>query len=239
MIKLSFTFLLAIFFSTMGQKVSAQTDTCKFVDADLAVGDSEGSLSVSLNYDKSLGKNNKIVVGLGGRFTSYLGRDQYYATAPAKLTSGGTGPAVIFKENITANMDSFLVKSPQVNSINIVLTIGYNVSDRLMLRFNIDAIGFSFGSKRRGNYINGAQGSMESARPASFNLLLISDNDRGTLNSELFARYMLNHTWGIKGGLQFLFTEYVTDSEIQQFPEANDRFRNKSLMVSAGVSYKL
>jgi hypothetical protein len=108
-----------------------------------------------------------------------------------------------------------------------------------MLRFNIDAIGFSFGKDVKGNYINGAQGSMESANPAAFNLLLISDNDKGSLNSELFARYLLNDKWAVKGGIQFLFTEFTTDSEVQQFPEPNDRFRNKSLMFSAGVSYKL
>ena len=239
MIKLCFAVLLVIFFSTSRQKVSAQTDTYKFADASLAVGNAQGSLSVSLNYDKQLGKNGKVVVGLGGRLTSYLGRDQYYVTAPARLTSGGTGPTVIFKENITENMDTFLVRSPQVNALNFVLMIGYNVSARWMLRFNIDAIGFSFGGQRRGNYINGAQGSIESARPTAFNLLLISDNDIGSLNSELFARYMLNSKWGIKGGLQFLFTEYVTATEIQQSPEPNDRFRKKSLMLSAGVSCKL
>jgi hypothetical protein len=80
---------------------------------------------------------------------------------------------------------------------------------------------------------------MESAKPTSLNLLLVSDNDKGSLNSELFARYLIGEKWGIKGGVQFLFSEYTTDTELQQFPEPNDRFRNKSLMFSAGVSYKL
>ncbi len=211
----------------------------KFADADGAVGDTEGSLSLSFNVDKYLGKKGQWVIGFGGRFTSYLGKNQYYVTAPAKLTSGSTGPGVIFKENIEANMDTFLVKNPQVNSINLLLTIGYNFSDRLMVRFNIDAIGFSFGKSTTGNYINGSQGSIESSQPTSFNLLLISDNDKGSLNSEFFARYLLNEKWGIKGGAQFLFTEYTTDTEVQQFPEPNDRFRNKSLLFMAGVSYKL
>jgi hypothetical protein len=126
-----------------------------------------------------------------------------------------------------------------VNAVSIFVTLGYNLSERLSFRFNIDAIGFSFGKSTTGNYINGVRGSRQSGSPTLFNLLLISDNDKGSLNSEFFARYLLNEKWGIKGGVQFLFTEYTTDSEIQQYPEPNDRFRNKSLMFSAGVSYKL
>jgi hypothetical protein len=216
-----------------------QASVVKSVALDLSIGDSEGTLALMLNGDKYLGRQRKMVVGVGARFTSYLGKNQYYVTAPAKLTSGSTGPGVLFKENIEANMDSFLVKTAQVNSLNLALTIGYNFSEKLMLRFNIDALGFSFGKRITGNYINGSEGAMERANPTTFNLLLISDNDKGSLNSELFARYLLSDQWGIKGGIQFLFTEYTTGSEVQQVPEGNDRFRNKSLMFSAGVFLKL
>lgn len=219
---------------------AAQTDdgVSKFGELDLAVGNTEGSLSMSFSFDKGVGKNKKLVLGIGGRITSYLGKNQYYATAPAKLTSGSRGPLVLFKENINANMDTFLVKSAQVNAVNLIITLGYNFSEKLMIRFNIDAIGFTVGKKTNGNYINGFQGAMESAQPTVFNLLLISDNDRGSLNSQLFVRYLLNGTWGVKAGFQFLFTEYTTDSEVQQLPEPNDRFRNKSFMFCAGVSRK-
>lgn len=241
MTRLCYFFLLTGVICSVQYHTIAQTrpETAKFIDLNMGVGDTEGSLAGSFNYDKGLGKNRKVVLGFGARFTSYLGKSQYYITAPAKLTSGSTGPGVLFKENIEANLDTFLIKTSQVNSFNLVLTLGYNLSERLMLRFNIDAIGFSFGKNVNGNYINGAQGSIESANPTAFNLLLISDNDKGSLNSELFARYLLNDKWAIKGGIQFLFTEFTTDSEVQQFPEPNDRFRNKSLMFSAGVSYKL
>ncbi len=211
----------------------------KFVDLDGAIGNSEGTLAFSLNFDKNLGKKQRIVVGGGVRFTSYFGKNQYYITAPAEITSGDTGPGVIFKENIEANIDTFLVKTAQVNSLNLLITLGYNVSPKLLLRFNIDVIGFSFGKSANGNYINGSQGGMESSDPSPFNLLLVSDNDKGSLNSAFFARYLINDKWGIKGGAQFHFTEYTTDTYVQQYPEPNDRFRNKSLMFMLGVSLKL
>jgi hypothetical protein len=240
MTRLGYIFLLTGFLCSLQYHTIAQLpEASQFADLNLGIGDTEGSLAFSFNYDRGIGKKRKIVLGFGARFTSYLGKNQYYITAPAKLTSGSTGPGVLFKENIEANLDTFLIKTSQVNSLNLFLTLGYNLSERLMLRFNIDAIGFSFGKNVVGNYINGAQGSMESANPTAFNLLLVSDNDKGSLNSELFARYLLNDKWGIKVGLQFHFTEFTTDSDVQQFPEPNDRFRNKSLMFSAGVSYKL
>jgi hypothetical protein len=55
----------------------------------------------------------------------------------------------------------------------------------------------------------------------------------------LYLKYYWSEKWGAKLGAQFLFTEYTTNTEIQQFPEPNDRFRNKSLMVAFGVTYKL
>ena len=213
--------------------------TFKIIDLDGAIGDTQGTLTLSFNLDRNFGKRQRLVAGLGARFTSYLGKNQYYITAPAELTSGSTGLGVIFKENIDANIDTFLIKKAQVNSLNLVVTFGYNVSLKLLLRFNIDVIGFSFGKSANGNYINGSEGAMESSDPTPFNLLLVSDNDKGSLNSEFFARYLLNHKWGVKGGIQFHFTEYTTDTEVQQQPAPNDRFRNKSLMFMAGVSFKL
>ena len=234
-------FLILLLVSSLEQVILAQASPTisKFFEGDIGVGDSEGSIAFSFNYDKGLGKGKKIIVGFGGRLTSYFGKNQYYITAPAEITSGSSGPGVLFKENIDANIDTFLIKAAQVNYLNVFLTIGYNISERLMFRFNIDAIGFSFGQNVNGNYINGAQGAMEYASPTAFNLLLISDNDKGSLNSEFFARYLINGKWGIKGGIQFHFTEYTTDTEVQQFPEPNDRFRNKSFMFGVGVSYKI
>jgi len=230
--------ILIICFWSNG-KAQAFRSYLKFAEVDAALANSEGSLSVAFNAEKGFGKHRKFVIGFGGRFSAYVGRNQYYITAPAKLTSGSTGPGVIFKDNIEANIDSLLVKNAQVNAFNLFLTLGYNFSDRLMVRFNIDVIGFSFGKSTTGNYINGSQGAVESAKPTPFNLLLISDNDKGSLNSEFFVRYLLNERWGVKAGLQFLFTEYTTSSDVQQFPEPNDRFRNKSLMPMIGICRKL
>lgn len=226
-------YLLLLPFSLVAQRA------VDWADAAVGVAKYQGALSLSYVHLWQVGAKQKLSLGVGVRFTSYLAANQYYITAPASLTSGSTSPFIIFQDNLVANIDTFLVKSPQVNSINLSLNVAYQLAKRWAAGFNIDAIGFSFGSSVTGNYINGAAGKMVSASPTAFNLLLVSDNDRGSLNSEMFVRYSLNERWSVKLGGQFLFTEYTTTFPVQQYPAENDRFRNKSLMFCVGITKRL
>lgn len=226
-------------FAAIGVAASAFAQKNRIISSGFAIGQTEGTTGLAYSHEYSFGSKKRLVGGFGGRFTSYLGKHRYYISAPARITSGSTGPGVIFKENIPANIDTFFVSSAQINAINLMVTVGYNLSGRLMVRFNIDAIGVSFGRRSEGQYINGRSGSLEKATPTLFNALLISDNDRGSLNSEFYARYIIKEKWSIRTGLQFHFTEYTTSVEVQQFPEPNDRFRHKSLMFLVGVEYFL
>ena len=210
-----------------------------YADFSLAAGSYRVSASAALLHHWEIGKKQKFSIGFGGRFTSFYGANLYYVTAPGKITSGSSSPLIIFKENIQANLDSLLLSSPQANALNLMLNLHYSVSGKVSLGFNIDLIGFSFGSSQRGNYINGSQGRNIKAEPTHFNIILISDNDKGTLNSEFYTRYRMNEKWSAKLFGQFLFTEYTTNEAVQQFPEANDRFRNKSLLAGLGVIYNL
>lgn len=128
-----------------------------------------------------------------------------------------------------------------MNSLNLSLNFGYNFSKKFSAGLTIDAIGFSFGKKQNGIYYgnNFATGVPVTAKPTGFNVLLISDNDKGSLNSELFARYKWNDSWGVKLGLQFFFAEYTTNTEVQTTPggDKNDRFRKKMAGVGIGVTY--
>jgi hypothetical protein len=216
-----------------------RASTDHFIEAGFAAARKQGTFTVAYFYNQNLGKKKRVTAGIGARATVYVGSDQYYITAPAKLTSGSTGPGVLFKENIKANIDTFRVQSPQVNAVNLLINLGYHLSDKVFIGFSIDAIGYSFGSRVLGTYINGQQRMQERAEVTSFNILLISDNDKGSLNSELYARYQVNDRISLKAGVQFLFTEYTTYTDIQTIPEPNDRFRRKSLLAGLGVACKL
>ena len=84
-IRLPYIFLVVGAFCLTATWAGAQIEpgNYKFIDVNLAIGDSEGSLAFSLNYDRGVGKRKKIIIGLAGRLTSYLGKNQYYVTAPA------------------------------------------------------------------------------------------------------------------------------------------------------------
>jgi hypothetical protein len=232
-----FNLLFLLFSVVIG--ANAQQSKTKSIDFGVGVAKYQGTFSAAYVHDWNLGKKKKIIIGLGGRLTGYAGANQYYSTAPAKLTSGKSGPGVFFIENIEENIDTFLIAKPRVVALNAMINLGYHVTEKLVLGFNIDAIGFSFGNKPRGNYINGSQGQNVESKPTAFNLLLVSDNDLGSLNSEFYGKYKLNDKISVKAAFQFLFTEYTTETPVQQFPEPNDRFRNKSSMFSAGISFNL
>lgn len=212
-----------------------------FAEFTAGFGSSQVTGALAYTYNWKVGKRKKFELGLGARLTSYFGRNLYFTTAPAKLTSGKTGPAVLFSEDINEHIDSVLFPRAQINALNLSLNFGYNFSKKLSIGLSIDAIGFSFGKKQSGVYYgnNFATGVPVTARPTAFNLLLISDNDKGSLNSELFARYKWNDKWGVKLGFQFLFAEYTTNTEVQttQNGDKNDRFRKKMAGAAIGVTY--
>ena len=238
--------LFAIFFivfvsaiANAQQKKTRAVDN--FVELTAGIGSSQGTGSLAYVYNWKVGKRKRWELGLGARFTSYFGSNLYFRTAPAKLTSGKTDPTVLFREDIDANIDSVLFPKAQVNSFNLSLNFGYNFSKKFSAGLTIDVIGFSFGKKQSGIYYgnNFATGVATTAKPTAFNLLLISDNDKGSLNSELFARYKWNDSWGVKLGLQFFFAEYTTATQVQTTPggDKNDRFRKKMAGVGIGVTY--
>jgi hypothetical protein len=217
----------------------SQSNSADYIGGTLAFGDGHTGFSFAYWHNWHVGKRKKIELGAGLRATSFFGSDIYYATAPAKLTSGSTGPGVLFKENIDANIDSLLIGSPSLGALNVMINIGYRFNEKWAVGFNIDAIGFSFGSKKGATYVNGNTVAASEGEPTDFNLLLVSDNDKGTLNSELYVQYSLSSRWRLRGAAQFLFTEYTTATKVQQFPEPNDRFRDKALMFSVGAAYKI
>ncbi len=213
----------------------------QFTEFTLGLGSSQATGAIGYVHNWQVGKRKKFELGLGAKFTSYFATDINYSTAPAKLTSGKTGLGVLFSETIPANIDTVFFPKSQVNMLNITLNLGYNITPRLYAGFTIDAVGFSFGKQQNGTYFSneGTQGRPVTAKPTGFNLLLTSDNDLGSLNSEIFARYKISKKLGVKLGYQFLFAEYTTNTKIQTTPggKKNDRFRNKMSGVGLGVTY--
>lgn len=233
--KISFLFPILL---TINQLAFSQSKNQRYADLSIAaVGGFSPALSY--NYNWGVGKSGKFKIGTGIRFTYFAAGKKDLITAPATLTSGERGPQVLFKENILTNLDTLKVPKVGVGYLNIPIHLQYSFSKKFEVGFNIDAIGLSFGSKQSGTFYASDSKSLnistQSAKPTTFNLLLVSDNDLGSLNSELYARYWVNDKIGLRAGLSFQFIEYTTD-KILTFE--NDRFRTKNLLPMIAISYK-
>lgn len=189
-------------------------------------GSGEMALSLDGNRMHRLGKNDKFLLGYGVRFTSFNGGTVDYLTAPASLTSEGIS-------------DTLVLGSPSVYSLNAFVQLGYQINSKWSATFDIDVVGASFGAERMGVFgstedprFNGLQ----SGRPTTLNLLLVGDNDIGSLNSNFSLRYLVHEKWQLQAGYQFLFTEFTTNAVLAN---DNDRFRRKSGLLMLGIQYQL
>ncbi len=206
-------------------------------DLSLAANGNQFLWALSWVHMHSVSKSKKFKVGYGLRFNSQVGRNLYFQTAPAKLTSNQTGPQVLFTEIIEENIDTLFIPRTQSNSLNVSINLQYTFKGKYDVGFNIDAVGFTFGAKTTGDYIayqSPDNNTKQMASPTKLNLLLVSDNDIGSLNSELYFRYWFNEKWAIKTGASFAFSEYTSDNKLRL---DNDRWRNKALMGMLGISF--
>ncbi|MES1215046.1 MAG: hypothetical protein ABUT20_05995 [Bacteroidota bacterium] len=213
----------------------------RYVDLAATIGKSQGSVSGSYVYNRRSWKKKKWEFGLSLRWSSYFGTKTEFITAPARLARTNTTPFLIFfAGQRKESQDTLTVQRPFTNSVNLAINTGYNFSKRWSGGFNIDVIGFTFGRKSPAILTsNGKTETEPAAKPASFNLLLTGDHDRGSLNSEFFLRYHINSAWSVRAIYEFLFVEYKTQSAKQIAPDGTtvDRFRNKANTFGLGVSY--
>lgn len=236
----SFYFFLVLTLS-VGMMLNAQTTTQKpslggyYLEGTIGAGNQNVTLSPGITKLFALGKRWEL--GVGVRVTLFLGSNQRYITAPAILTTGSEGPQVLFLPNKPENIDSYRVANTTLGAVNVAFHARYHITTKWAIGGNIDLAGFSFGSSQDlvpENARIKSAGAVN-ASPSPYNILLVSDNDRGTLNSELYAQYSVNAHWGLRGGMGFLFTEFTTRNNQRN---DNNRFRNKTTSVLLGVYYR-
>jgi hypothetical protein len=203
--------------------INAQKNT--YAEVGGAVGSGVGSFGAALHKNWTLGKKDKLIIGTGVRFTGFVGSDQNFITAPAKLTAD------------EKNIDTLFAPKPALYALNAMINLGYRINSKIELGFNIDVLGFSFGPEGKPSYIRNGRPTATTAKPTSINLLLVGDNDKGSLNSHFYGKYNFNEKLGVTLAYQYLFNELTTTAKVQTIPEANDRFRLKSGMIYAALTY--
>ena len=238
---------LYLFLSFVTFNISAQGLDKTYKTLDVAVAGKRNGFSPALSFTQSwgLGKSNRFRLGFVVRVTSYFGGGTDFRTAPAKFTSGTSSFSALFSDDILANIDTFRVKSVQTNALNIGIILQYALSKKFEVGFNIDATGKTWGGTVSGDLISTKNkrkfqdGSTSStSNPETYNFLLISDSDIGSLNSEVYARYWLSNKIAIRAGASFQFVELTTEKKVEINGRLNDTWRYKSLMPMLAVSYK-
>ena len=210
-------------------------------------GATKGSLTtvaLSLNQLHGLGRARRFRIGYGLRLTSAFSRTTDYRTAPSELVKGRGKESVVglFSKNLDENLDTLRLPQTRATSINLSFNLEYALSRRVVIGFNIDVIGFTFGPKQSGIFIANSpvrsplNGTVQEAKLTPFNILLGDQSDRGSLNSEGYVRYRLNTRVSLRTGLSFQFNEYTTN---QKLTFENDRFRSSNLRVLLAIAYHL
>jgi hypothetical protein len=196
--------------------------------ADISVAFGKG-LSSSISAEKlfGIGNSGRLKIGFGGRLTNYSNKTTDFITAPAKLTSN------------EANLDTLQLSIASVTSLNIPIYIQYAINEKIDLGFNIDAFGLSFGNKQTGTFYASNAATLnktqQTASPTTFSLLLVGDNDLGSLNSQFYARYWITEKMGVRLGASLQFVEYTTQNVLTL---DNDRFRAKIMQPFVAISYR-
>jgi hypothetical protein len=233
-------FLWTVFFWFFSKANAQYLKENNYYDLTFSTSGSQSVAALNWSHLHRIGKNNKFSIGYGVRFNSSFGKNTDFITAPAELTSGKTGVGVIFSETILENLDTISMDKYLVNSLNLAIHLNYQLNPKLMIEFNIDALGLSFGPEQMAKYNSSKRSDSpnkeidQTAKPTSYNVLLTSENDIGSLNSEILLKYWFSPKWALKAGATFIFTEYTTNNVLYA---NNDRFRNKSLQGMIGISY--
>jgi long-subunit fatty acid transport protein len=224
---LMISLLILITERIIAQEASTLKANRNQLDIGAGFGSGQTGISTSFIHNWYLGSKKKLFLGAGARFTNQFGKDIYYESAPASLAG----------ESVST--DSIFINSPSVSSFNAVINLGYRFSEKFQVGFNIDAIGFSFGGNKNARFIGNGNTLSTTAKPTNFNILLVGNNDQGTLNSQFYLQYHINKKIGFKAAYQYLFTEYTTATEVQVSPKRNDRFRNRASQVYLGLVFLL
>lgn len=217
--------LLSVLVLFVSSAATAQSTFQWQAESSLSVNANEFSANVGLGALHNVGKQKRLLLGYGLRLGGYAGQNITYITALAALT-------------LDEKIDTFTMASPALVTLNTYVSLGYQLNDKWAFMFDIDVIGISMGGTSSGQFSSGpfpAFNGVYDANPTSPNILLVGDNDRGSLNSTLAARYRLNENMQLKFGFTYLFTEYTT---VQELSYANDRFRRKSGQLMLGLNYQ-
>ena len=228
-----------------GQRAKPNAFNFRNESLEFLMGFNSGSQNVSLCF-QTLSNDNvsntrkpwMMQIGLGFRFTSWFGSDEYFVTVPEMIKSSQNPLAPNIPDPDPAKKDSVHVVNPQMNSLNLMFNFNFQIEQVVRIGLNGDIIGIGMGAQKQGTYINGSLVQAVSVTPEKYNCFWTGGGDHsGMLLVEFYFTVDVSKKLAIKGSFQFFDLEYRTDTQVQTYPRPNDRFRNAQTMEGIGLIY--
>lgn len=204
------------------------------------------SIQFALLKSWSFLKRKRWHVAIGPRGAFNLGNKNInYITAPPSITTGKTGFASYASNRKSENMDTLFLNNTRIITLNFMLRLTYQMSDRFSIEAHTDLFGFSFGAEKQGLLYFGDDGLYSSvytkAKPASSNLMLPSQHAFGTVCAGFGLRYQLTLNWKISSGISVLYTEYHVQNPVNYINSLDvnvntERYRSRSVLWGVSLS---
>ena len=179
-----------------------------------AIGSNFFAPSLFYQHSWRLGAKQRWDLTYGARVTSYFGSDIHHASAP---------PAYYGDPTLE---DSVFVVSPRMSNVAIYVGATYSIKNKVPIGFNIDAIGYTFGGDLEGIYTGDGISTPVTVNPGSITALLVGPNDIGMLKAEFFVGYRINNNFTVRAGINNMYTEVRTPTELQV---GNTRYRAENM----------
>lgn len=170
--------------------------------------------SLFFQHSWRLGAKQRWDLTYGGRITSYFGNDIDHTSAPPAFYGDA------------ATEDTVFLSSPRMSNVAIYIGATYSIKNKVPIGFNIDAIGYTFGSDLEGIYTGDGVSAPVTVNPGSITALLVGPNDIGMLKAEFFVGYHINDKLTVRAGINNMYTEVRTPTEIQA---GNTRYRAENM----------
>ncbi|MDX2062499.1 MAG: hypothetical protein SFY70_05515 [Bacteroidia bacterium] len=200
-------------------------------------GQAQGENFVSLSYGYAPDPELHIAsvdayrvwpVGLKGRLMAGGGVRYNYQGSTGQIS------LELIDDNRNANAE-VLVSGLVVHNLALFAEASYRISDRLEGGFNIELVGVTFGPEQ--SLPLQPPDFPLSVEPETLGLLLVGENDLGTLNSEFFAAYRVSERLWLRANLSYVVNNYLTTTPVTSGEEA--RLQRFFSYLTVGVQFQL
>lgn len=225
---------------------------------DVGMAYSKDHYNPSIAYYQLINLGNRKLFSLGWtmRLGAFYGDNLNFYTAPARLTRDKTGFEALSAPLVERSIDTVRYDYVTMTSLNVGIRAQVNLG-RLTLGASADLLGLTIGRWRTGRYrsstglytIQGTTGrdstnvtfqgdrAFQRSYPTRVNMRLLGDNDRGSLSTEVYARYNVSQRLGVKLGYQWLTSEMTMQN--RDIIADNNRFRHRSGLAYLALTFPI